>query len=163
MQMSAFNFERFYVVVCMMRLSRVCVEECIKFALKRETFGKKLFQHQAVRMRIAEMIRNVESLQAWVEAVTFQMNALPYQRAQLVLGDVIGLLKVEASLVYERCARHSLHVFGGNGAQMKGVGHKVEPALLQTKGYLIPAGAADILDDFGARQAFRLAKMVAKL
>jgi len=29
-----------------------------------------------------------------------------------------------------------------NGAQERGMGHRVEPALLQTKGYLIPAGAA---------------------
>jgi len=59
------------------------------------------------------MIRDVEGLQAWVESILYQMNVLPFVRAQLVLGDVIGLLKVQASLVYERCARHSLHVFGG--------------------------------------------------
>jgi len=52
MQMAAFNFERMYVVICMVRLSRVCLEECIKYALKRETFGKPLYQHQAVRMRV---------------------------------------------------------------------------------------------------------------
>jgi alkylation response protein AidB-like acyl-CoA dehydrogenase len=163
MQMAAFNFERFYLVALVLRLSRICLEECIKYALKRETFGVKLHQHQAVRMRVAEMIRDVEGLQAWTEAVAYQMSVLPYIKAQLVLGDITGLLKAQATLVYERCARHSLHVFGGNAVMMRGPGHRVEPALGQSKGYLIPGGALDIMDDFGARQAFKLAQQVAKL
>jgi hypothetical protein len=31
------------------------------------------------------------------------------------------------------------------------------------KGYQIPAGAEDIMDDFAARSAFRLANLVSKL
>jgi alkylation response protein AidB-like acyl-CoA dehydrogenase len=35
-----FNHERFYICTMCVRLSRVCMEECIKYALKRKTFGK---------------------------------------------------------------------------------------------------------------------------
>jgi len=163
MQMSAFNFERMYLVSIMLRMSRCVLDECIRYALKREAFGVKLHDIQSVRMRVAEMIRDVESATAWAEAVLFQMCALPHARAQVVLGDVIASLKVQASLVYERCARHALHVFGGNAVQARGVGHRVEPALAQSKGFLIPAGAQDVMDDFAARQCFKLAKQVARL
>ena len=64
--------------------------------------------------------------------------------------------------VYERCARHSTHIFGGNSLQVDGPGGKIEPALIQSKAYLIPAGAADFLDDFTARQVFRMAKLISK-
>jgi len=163
MQMAAFNFERWYVSVCMVRLARVCLEESIRYSVKRKTFGKELHQHQAVRMRIAEMVRDVESCQAWLDMLTFQMNALDIKRAAIVLGDVLASAKVQSSYVYERCARHCTHIFGGNSLQMDGPGGKIEPALGQTKAYLIPAGAADVLDDFTSRQIFRAAKAIAKL
>jgi alkylation response protein AidB-like acyl-CoA dehydrogenase len=35
-----FNHERFYICTMCVRLSRVCMEESIKYALKRKTFGK---------------------------------------------------------------------------------------------------------------------------
>ena len=35
-----FNHERFYICAMCVRLSRVCMEECIKYALRRKTFGK---------------------------------------------------------------------------------------------------------------------------
>jgi len=163
MQMSAFNFERMYLVSIILRMSRCVLDECIRYALKREAFGVKLHEIQSVRMRVAEMIRDIESVAAWTEAVLFQMCALPHARAQVALGDVIASVKVQAALVYERCARHALHVFGGNAVQARGVGHKVEPALAQSKGFLIPAGAQDVMDDFAARQCFKLAKQVARL
>jgi alkylation response protein AidB-like acyl-CoA dehydrogenase len=73
-----FNHERFYICTMCVRLSRVCMEECIKYALKRKTFGKvrvgamaaasfcvslapirmrdlfyqALHEHQAIRMKV---------------------------------------------------------------------------------------------------------------
>jgi len=131
--------------------------------MKRETFGKKLYEHQAIRMKIAAMIRRVEALQAWLESVVYQLCTMSHKEAMLKLGDVISLLKAEVSKVYEFCARETTHVFGGNALYMNGVGRKIEPAVLQVKGYAIPAGAEDIMDDYGARSAFKWAKLVASL
>lgn len=163
LQMAAFNFERWYVSICMLRLARVCVEECMRYSLRRKTFGKDLVSHQAVRMRLAEMIRDVESCQAWADLLTYQMNDLEVKRAAVVLGDQLGSLKTQAAYVYERCARHTTHIFGGNSLQDDGPGSKIAPALGQTKAYLIPAGACDILDDFTVRSAAKMARAVSKL
>jgi hypothetical protein len=40
-----------------------------------------------------------------------------------------------------------------------GPGRIVEPAVGQVKGYQIPGGAEDVMDDFGGRMAFKRARM----
>jgi len=158
-----FNHERFYLTTCVSRLSRVCIEECIKYALKRKTFGKKLAEHQAIRMKIAAMIRQVEMLHAWLEFVTYQMCTMKHSEANQKIGDVVSLLKAQASKTYDLCARETTHVFGGQALYVSGVGQRIESAVGQVKGYQIPGGAEDILDDFGARAAFKWARTLAKL
>jgi alkylation response protein AidB-like acyl-CoA dehydrogenase len=153
----------FYVIVVTTRMARICIEECIRYAMTRETFGKKLYHHQAIRMKIAAMIRRVEALQAWYESLVYQMCTMTHEEANLKLGDVISLAKAECSKVYEYCARETTQIFGGNALYMDGVGKKIEVAVGQVKGYQIPAGAEDIMDDFAARTAFKFAKQFAKL
>ena len=60
------------------RLARVCLEESIKYALKRGTFGKHLYEHQAIRMKIAAMIRRVECAQSWLDSITYQMCTMSH-------------------------------------------------------------------------------------
>lgn len=55
--------------ICATRLSRVCLEESLKYALRRQTFGKLLHEHQAIRMKVAAMARRIECLQAWLESI----------------------------------------------------------------------------------------------
>lgn len=162
-QMAAFNFERWYVSVCMLRLSRVCLEECIKWSIKRKTFGKPIYEHQAVQMRLAEMICEVESAQAWLDMLTYQLNALDPKRAAVALGDVMCGLKAQCSIVYEKCANNATHILGGYSLQIDGPGHLVEPSLTQTKAYTIPAGSRDVMMTFLARSTIKLAQNIAKL
>jgi len=158
-----FNHERFYVTVITTRLARVCLEESVKYAMKRKTFGKKLAEHQAIRMKIAAMARQVESLQAWLDFIVYQMCTMTHKEANEKAGDVICLIKSQASRVYEYCARETTMIFGGNALYLDGVGRKIEAAVGQVKAYQIPAGAEDIMDDFAARVAFRRAHMLSKL
>jgi alkylation response protein AidB-like acyl-CoA dehydrogenase len=161
--MHNFNHERFYVSVMGARMSRICLEESIKYALKRHTFGKPLAEHAVIRAKIAAMIRSVEQLQAWLELVTYQLCTMSHQEANMKMGDIICLLKAQMSKTFELCARESVHIFGGNSLHAGSVGSRVEPMVGQVKGYAIPAGAEDIMDDFGARVALKLALQMAKL
>jgi len=65
--------------------------------------------------------------------------------------------------VYEYCAREATMIFGGNALYTNGVGRKIECAVAQVKGYQIPAGAEDVMDDFAARTALKRAIKIAKL
>ena len=163
MIMYNFNHERFYVTTICARLSRICLEESLRYALKRKAFGKSLADQQSIRMKIAAMARRVESLSSWLESLTYQMNTMEHEEANQKIGDIMCLCKAESSKVYEYCAREATMIFGGNALYMDGVGKKIEPAVNQVKGYQIPAGAEDVMDDFGARTAFKLAKRLAKL
>jgi len=158
-----YNHERFYIGCIMSRLSRVCVEESIKYALRRKTFGKAIAEHQAIRMKIANMIRQVETYHTWLEFVTYQLATMNSKDANEKVGDVISLLKAHGSKVYEYCARETTMIFGGNALVPDGVGKKIEASVAQVKAYQIPAGAEDIMDDFGARVAIKRTKLLGKL
>ena len=53
-------------------MARLCYEEAMTYALIRKTFGKTLVQHQLIRYKLAEMARQIESLQDYVERVAYQ-------------------------------------------------------------------------------------------
>jgi len=38
-------------------MARCAYEECMKFAHRRETFGKKLIEHPVIRNKLAHMVR----------------------------------------------------------------------------------------------------------
>ena len=158
-----FNHERLYITTVCARFARICLEESLAYATKRRTFGKPLSEHAVIRMKIASMIRGCEMLQAWLEALVFQMTQMSHTDANAKLGDMICLIKAQASKTFEHNARETTHIFGGNALHESGVGRKVERMVAAVKGYAIPAGAEDIMDDFGARAAFKLAKATAKL
>jgi len=158
-----FNHERFYIVTVACRLARICLEESIKYALKRRAFGKRLSEVQAIRLKIAAMAREIEALQSWLDYVTYQMCTMSHTEAMMKLGDVISLIKSHASRVYEFCARETTMVFGGNALYQDGVGRKIEAAVQQVKAYQIPAGAEDVMDDYAGRVAFKMAMEIAKL
>ena len=68
-----FNHERWALCIQASRFSRVCLEEAFKYAMKRNTFGKKLIEHPVIRLKIAEMARQVECTHAQLENITYQM------------------------------------------------------------------------------------------
>ena len=79
------------------RFARVCLEESLKFAGKRKTFGKTLIQHPVIRWKVAEMARMVEATHNWLEWITFQLNTMPKLEAMLKLGGHTALCKVQCT------------------------------------------------------------------
>merc|ERR1719333_592129 len=88
-----FNHERWLLAGQAARMARTCVEESLKYARIRKTFGKYLIEHQVIQHKIAEMGRLVEATWNWLENITLQMNTM--------------------SKSAEFCAREALQVFGG--------------------------------------------------
>ena len=62
-----FNHERFTLAAMSNRLGRTALEEAIKYARERKTFGKALTEHQVIRHKIAEMARQVDATHALLE------------------------------------------------------------------------------------------------
>jgi len=150
-----FNHERFLIIAQSVRLARVCYEESFIYANKRKTFGKKLIDSGVIRAKLGNMIRLIESVQSWLEMITYQLNNMSHIEASQKLGGNMALLKVQVSQVLEYCAREASQIFGGLGYTMDGQGSEVERIYRDTRGIAILGGSEEIMLDFALRQAMR--------
>lgn len=157
--MHNFNHERWAFVAQANRLARVCVEESLRWAMKRRTFGKTLMEHGVIRNKLGHMIRLVESTHAWLETMTLQMCELPHAEQSVKLAGPIALLKAQSSQTLDFCAKEAAQIFGGLAYTRGGQGEKVERVLREVKAYAIPAGSEEIMLDLGVKQAARRAKL----
>merc|ERR1719191_2290281 len=147
-----FNHERWMLAVQAVRMARTCLEESLRHARLRKTFGKFLIEHQVIQHKIGEMGRMVEATQAWLENITFQMNTMSKDEQNLRLGGHIALLKLQASKAAEYCAREALQVFGGAGYTRNGQGEKVERIYREVRAYAIPGGSEEIMFNLASSQ-----------
>jgi alkylation response protein AidB-like acyl-CoA dehydrogenase len=159
-----FNHERFQIIVQANRLARVCLEEGLRYAVKRKTFGKRLIEHGVIRNKIAHMARNVESTHAMLESVTYQLTTMSPDEARKKLGGPIALLKSQASQTFELCAREAAQILGGLAYTRGGQGEKVERLNREVRAYAIPGGSEEIMLDLAVKMAIKEAiKRQAKL
>jgi len=163
MIMSNFNHERFAICAMTNRFSRVCMEEALKFANKRKTFGKTLIQHDVIRWKLAEMARQVESTHAWLENLTYQMQTMHHMEATMKLGGSTALLKVQCTKVFEYCAREAAQIFGGLSYTRGGQGEKVERLSREVRAMAVPGGSEEVMLDLGIRQTKKLTDMAQKI
>lgn len=160
--MENFNHERWGIAAGACRLARVCVEESFKYAFKRKTFGKLLIEHPVIREKLGNMMRQVETCWAQIEAITYQMNTMSFAESQRLLGGPIALIKAHAGIVMENCAREAAQIFGGLAYTRGGQGEKVERIYRDVLAYKIPAGSQEIMIDLAVRQAMKQYSMVLK-
>ena len=71
--LSNFNHERWAMCCGGARNMRVIVEECLKWVNQRKAFGKPLHSLAVIRSKLAAMISRTESIQSWLENITYQM------------------------------------------------------------------------------------------
>lgn len=159
MAMSNFNHERFAICAMTNRFSRVCLEESIKFATKRKTFGKTLMEHPVIRWKMAEMARQIEGSHTWLESIAYQMNTMTKLEATFKLGGPTALLKVQCTKVFEYCAREAAQIFGGLGYTRGGQGEKVERLSREVRAMAVPGGSEEVMLDLGVRQQTKLSEM----
>mmetsp|Transcript_83497 Transcript_83497/g.183525 ORF Transcript_83497/g.183525 Transcript_83497/m.183525 type:complete len:449 (-) Transcript_83497:402-1748(-) len=163
MIMANFNHERFAICCMTNRFSRVCLEEALKFSSKRKTFGKALIQHDVIRWKLGEMVRQIESTHAWLENLTYQMQTMHHMEATMKLGGSTALLKVQCTKVFEYCAREAAQIFGGLAYSRGGQGEKVERLSREVRAMAVPGGSEEIMLDLGIRQSKKLADMAQKI
>ena len=152
-----FNHERFIIAVGANRGARVCLEEALRYSRSRKTFGKRLIDHPVIRHKLAEMARMVESCHDSIERVAWQFKqGIPDSD----MGGPCGLLKVQATLSFEHCAREASQVFGGSAIIKEGRGKIVERLYRCVRSCAIPGGSEEIMRDLAIRT---VDKRVAKL
>ncbi|KAG1202035.1 hypothetical protein G6F70_002639 [Rhizopus microsporus] len=160
--MHNFNHERLGIVMQANRLARVCIEEALKYSLKRKTFGQRLIEHAVIRNKLGHMIRQCEATHAWLESVLYQVQTLPENVTPNLLAGPIALLKAQSTQTFEFCAREASQIFGGLAYTRGGQGEKIERLYREVRAYAIPGGSEEIMLDLGVRQAISKAMAASK-
>lgn len=141
--MGNFNYERLDLVAQSLGFSQVCIDESIAYAKERMTFGKPLISNQAIRHKIVDMSRKVNSCQAWMELLAWRLN-----QGENPAGE-IAQCKVEATTTFEYCAREAVQIFGGAGYLR---GATVERLYREVRVQAIGGGSEEVMRDLAAKQ-----------
>jgi acyl-CoA dehydrogenase len=141
--MTNFNSERMGMAASMEAFGRVCMEEAVAWATERQTFGKRLADHQVIRHKIAMMKQKLNATQAYIRMCYEAIEA-----DEPNAGD-IALLKVQASEVMEFCAREAMQILGGIGYMR---GNRVERIYREVRVNAIGGGSEEIMRDLASRQ-----------
>ena len=141
--MKNFNSERIGLASSAVAFARVCFEDALAWARDRETFGKRLADHQVIRHKFAEMARKIAATQAYLEQCAVRVQA-----GETPVAD-LSLLKVQATLTLEFCAREAMQIMGG-ASYMRGC--RVERIYREVRVNAIGGGSEEIMRDLAARQ-----------
>ena len=141
--MHNFNGERLGMAHGCCAYARVCLEEAADYAKQRETFGKRLVQHQSIRIKLADMARQINATQAYVDQCAWAVKSGKAQPADF------ALLKVQATRMLEAVARESAQVLGGASYL---TGSKVERIYREVRVMAIGGGSEEIMLDLAGRQ-----------
>lgn len=141
--MNNFNAERMMLCVAMEASARVCLEEAVKWAQERKTFGKRLADHQAIRHKITDMKQRINACQACINHCSREIA-----EGKPNPGD-IAMLKVQCSQTMEFCAREASQILGGASYLRD---NRVERIYREVRVNAIGGGSEEIMRDLASRQ-----------
>ncbi|KAI8356629.1 acyl-CoA dehydrogenase/oxidase [Choanephora cucurbitarum] len=153
--LSNFNHERWVMLTGASIACRLAIEECFKWATQRQVFGKRLIDQPVIRNKLAKMISSLESVHAWIENLTYQMNNMSYNEQSDKLAGPIALCKYHVTRVMHDVSDDACQIFGGRAITKTGMGRTIETLQRTYKFSSILGGSEEIMADLGVRQAMK--------
>ena len=138
-----FNPERIDLTVQSTAFARVCFNEALAWARERETFGKRMVEHQVIRHKLVEMDRLIRASEAWNQVLSWRLNQGDDPVAE------IAEAKVAATTTFEFCAREAAQILGG-ASYLRG--DTVERLYREVRVQAIGGGSEEIMRDLASRQ-----------
>jgi len=138
-----FNIERFSGIAATLAMSRVSLAEAIAFARQRETFGKRLIDHQVIRHKLVDMVRQVHAAYGYLDQCVWR-----FENGDVPIADLC-MLKVHATTTLESCAREALHVLGGTAYSGA---NRLERIYREARIFAVGGGTEEVLRDLAGRQ-----------
>ena len=107
--MGNFQDERLIAASMAVGAAQQALEDTVRYTRERHTFGKRLFDHQVVAHRLADMATELEAA-----------RQLTYYAAEVLqrggdCGTEVSMAKLFASEVANRIAYHCVQLYGGYG------------------------------------------------
>ena len=141
--MENFNFERLSLVAGALGMMKSCLEESIAYAQQRETFGKRLIEHQVIRHKIADMSARIDAVEAYLNQICWQANEVTMPVAE------VSKAKFFSTKALEFCASEAMQILGGAGYLR---GNPVERIYREVKVMAIGGGSEEIMRDLAVKQ-----------
>lgn len=133
--MSALDNGRYTVAAGAVGLMRACLEEAVRYANQRQTFGKPIGQHQLVQQMIAHMVQRIELAELYVHKVGWLKNQGVRNTRET------SLAKWYATEAAWATASDAVQVLGAYGYSDE---YNVERHLRNVKGSIIYEGTTQI-------------------
>jgi butyryl-CoA dehydrogenase len=90
-------------------MAQAALEAATAYAKERETFGRKLFDHQAIAFKLADMLTQIHAARQMV------LHAAALREAGRPALNEASMAKLFASEMAERVASTAIQIFGGYG------------------------------------------------
>lgn len=144
--MENFNTERLMLSGASVGFARVCFEEALDWAQNRQTFGKRLLDHQVIAHKLADMQMRIRATEAWFDETLVKIDRGDI--SDQLIADIC-LLKNMATQTMQHCAGEAVQILGGMGFMR---GTKSERIYRETKVMSIGGGAEEIMKELAIRQ-----------
>ena len=105
-----FHGERTGIVPFCFGIIERCLEESIKYAKERETWGKPIGEYQLIQAKLARMYVHYQNIRGlFFKTLWMQENKVP-----LTMGEACAM-KAYAAPAATECAMEAVQILGGNG------------------------------------------------
>jgi alkylation response protein AidB-like acyl-CoA dehydrogenase len=163
LMMTNFNHERWLICAGVMGGIRMILQECYLWATQRKVFAKRLIDQPVIRNKLAKMIGGIESLEGYMESITYQMTKMDPMAQMIELGGSIAILKYQTTRTMTMVSDEACQIFGGRALTATGMGKNVENIQRTFKFASILGGSEEIMADLGVRQSMLSFPQDAKL
>ncbi len=138
-----FNIERFSGIAATLAMARAAMAEAIAFAQQRQTFGKRVIDHQVTRHKLVAMIQRVDMTYAYLDTVVWR-----FEQGETPVAE-LSMLKVAANKALQHCAQECMQILGGSAYTGDS---PVERIYREARSFAVAGGAEEVLFDLAARQ-----------
>jgi acyl-CoA dehydrogenase len=146
--MTNFNGERLGMSAMALGFAQACYDEALDWARQRKAFGSALVEKQVIRHKLVDMQMRIASTEAWLNAVTEQVDQQLGSDPNLLVAQIC-MLKNHSTQAMQFCADQAVQILGGMGFMR---GTRSERIYREVKVMMIGGGAEEIMKDLAARQ-----------
>ncbi|KAH8621083.1 Aft10-1 [Alternaria alternata] len=149
-----FDHHRSWIAANCLRLARVCLEDAYQYALTRQTFGRPLIDHQAIRLKVANVGLQITSSYALLESLIEMRQNLSTKigQAHSGIGGLYAITKVAAARAFELAVRESQQIMGAAAYTRTGPGLRIERLSRDMRVLVIGGGSEEILTEMSVVQ-----------
>lgn len=158
-----FNHERWMIANSLIGQARAAVTDSFMWARQRKIFGKQLIDQPVIRNKLATAVAALESVQAYNEAITYDMKMSKDGALGQRLAGPIALLKYQTTRMAWLVADNAVQILGGRGITRTGMGARVEGLKNFAKYAAVYGGSEEIMADLAIKQALKGFPQEAKL